>query len=98
MKQYEKMAYGENLGWCKPLSFLGGKVVIAVNEGSIVGAEIDGHDAPINAAGIRAIAELVNPDAVCNGSDDTRIILDADCRELGCASCPWRDDCEAMEE
>ena len=27
----------ENLGWCKPISFDGGSIIIAQNEGEIVG-------------------------------------------------------------
>lgn len=88
-----------NLGWCKPLSFLGGRVVVALNEGQVECVSIDGKDLPECPETTRAVAKLVNPeyDDYINRSD-TDIILDAAHKELPCCKCPWFYDCDAMED
>lgn len=89
---------GENLGWCKPLSFLDGKVILAVNEGEVVGLRIDGTDVKINAESVHRVAEMVNPCYdLYSGWDDMHIIAEAPHKELGCCDCPWFGICDAME-
>lgn len=89
----------ENLSWCKPLSYLGGRVIIAVANGEIAGIRIDGEDKPVTAANIKAVSEMVAEGyADYQGWDDTHIILDSDSRELPCRECPWFGVCDAMDE
>ena len=83
----------ENLGWCKPLSFNGGSIIIARNEGEIVGIRADGEDLGATPENIRTIALRIDPD--CDGDID---LVDAACRELPCRSCPWFDACCAMDD
>lgn len=91
----------ENLGWCNPLSWEDGKVVLAVNEGTIASIQIDGEDVPTTPENIKAVAQRINDmyDAY-SGWDDTHIILDceAEAEELPCRLCPWFDVCDAMDE
>lgn len=83
----------ENLGWCKPIAFDGGSIIIAQNEGEIVGIRADSEDLDATPENIRAIALRIDPD--CDGDLD---LADAVCRELPCRSCPWFDACSAMDE
>lgn len=88
-----------NLSWCKPLSFLGGRVILAVNEGRIVSAQVDGEDRDDLVDDLEALARLVNDEYDdYQGWDDRQIIFFADHEELGCRSCPWFGICEAMDE
>lgn len=91
----------ENLGWCKPLTWEDGKVVLAINEGTVVGIQIEGADISVNPANIKAVARRIN-DMYSNysGWDDTHIILDCadEAEELPCRLCPWFGDCNAMDE
>lgn len=50
----------ENLGWCRPLSFDGGNIVIARNEGEIVGVRVDGEDLDTTQENIHAIAHRLD--------------------------------------
>lgn len=99
MKKYEKMGTNENLGWCKP--YLGDGVAVAVMEGSAVAVRVDGRDyltAKTVPAALERLARRINPDfASYDAYDSLHVALDGDLRECGCGSCPWRDDCDAME-
>lgn len=92
---------GGNLGWCKPYWSKGGAVAIAVNEGEVVGAVIDGKDIPAkdldSADTVRRIARLVNPyyDDY-SGWDDMHIAVEV-MREGNCCDCPWFGICDAMD-
>lgn len=100
MNGYRKMMMdnGENLCWCKPLSYQDGKVILAVNEGEIVGLRIDGTDVKINADSVRRVAKMVNPDYdLYDGWDEMHIIQEAPHEELGCCNCPWFGICDAMD-
>lgn len=94
----------ENLGWCKPLSFLEGRVVVALNEGKIDCISVDGKTLPSYpkdalANSIRAAAKLANPEYdEYSGWSDTHILIDADHEELPCCKCPWFDVCDAMDD
>ena len=83
----------ENLSWCKPLSFDGGSVIIARNEGEIVGIRADGEDLDVTPESIRAIALRLDPES--DGDIDS---VDAARRELPCRSCPWFAACSAMDD
>lgn len=89
----------ENLGWCKPLSFLGGRVVIALNESQVVCASVDGKTLPECPETTRTVAKLVNPEySDYINCSDTDIILDAAHKELPCCKCPWFNVCDAMDD
>lgn len=83
----------ENLSWCKPISFDGGNIVIARNEGEIVGICADGEDLDATPENIRKIALRIDPD--CDGDID---MVNATGRELACRECPWFSACCAMDE
>lgn len=107
MKCYEKMTYGENLGWCKPYMSDDDRIAVALMEGEIITVQIDGRDIEwdedrkttwrYSAELLHRLARSINPDYDdYNGYDDTEIILDA-LHERGCSDCPWRDECDAMD-
>lgn len=89
----------ENLGWCKPLSFLGGRVVVVLNERQVTCASVDGKTLPECPETTRTVAKLVNPEyddyISCS---DTEVLLDAAHKELPCCKCPWFYDCDAMDD
>lgn len=91
----------ENFGWCKPLSWEGGKVIIAINEGTVSGIRVDGADVPTTPENIKSVAQRLND---CYGDyagwSDAHIILDCadDAEELPCRCCPWFRVCDAMDE
>ena len=108
MKNYEKMSYGENLGWCKPYISEDERYALAINEGKIISIQIDGRLVEMDEREpghfryskdlLHRLARSVNPDYdEYVGYADTYIILDA-LEERGCAECPWRDECVAMLE
>ena len=89
----------ENLGWCKPLSFLGGRVVVALNEGCAECVLVDGEQLSECPETTRLVAKLVNPDYDdYSDMDDIHIMLDAAHKELPCCKCPWFYDCDAMDD
>lgn len=110
MKVYEEMGYGDNLGICKPYSSADGRFEVSLYCDEIIKIRIDGKDVPYDEdrqytqgyskALVNTVARIINPDYVyyddLDDTDDTEIILDA-LVECGCADCPWRDDCDAME-
>ena len=84
MKLYEKMRPGENLSWCKPLVSDDEKTAIIQNEGEIISAMIDGK-----------LLDIPN-DEVAKEIEKYDIDID-DLHETGCANCPFRDECDAMD-
>lgn len=101
MNEYRKMMIndGGNLGWCKPISYRDGEVVLALNEGRIVGLQMDGVDIDGNSPkNLEAVARRVNPYYEdYSGWSLQHIILDADGEELPCCRCPWFGVCDAMD-
>lgn len=75
----------DNLCWCKPISFDGGSIVIARNDGEITGIFADGEDLDVTPENIRAIALRIDDPDHCD-------------RELACRECPWFTTCCAMDE
>ena len=62
MTYREKMEENlENLGWCKPLSYLGGRVVVAINERQVVGVQLDGEDVSVFPSILHEVAAMINP-------------------------------------
>ena len=91
----------ENLGWCKPLSWKNGRVVLAINDGTIAGIKVDGKSIEITPENIKAVAQRINSDySDYSGWDGTDIINDCvdDAKELPCRRCPWFGVCDAMDE
>lgn len=87
----------DNLTWCKPLEFKHGEVVIAINEGDIVGLQVQGETGDVTP--VEHIARLVNEDyELYQGYSPMEILLDADFSELPCRCCPWFLECEAMDD
>lgn len=97
------MQNNENLSWCKPLSFENGNVVVAFNEGTIAGIQIDGNDIEITPDAIKSVANRINYMGDDIGDDyirfiKNRIFFDPDHEELPCRLCPWFDACCVMDE
>ena len=92
----EMISNGGNLGWCMPYSTKDGDVWIAVAEGRICGARINGCDTDNPSAA--TIARRVNPDyALYSGWSELYIALDA-MDEHNCRDCPWFWACDAMDD
>ena len=89
----------DNLGWCRPESYLDGRVTLAINEGRVNGISIGGEELDTTPDNIRKVAQLVNAEySRYSGWSDTHIIQDAEHKELPCRLCPWFDVCQAMDE
>lgn len=89
----------ENLGWCRPESYLDGRVILAINEGTVAGISIDGQALSTTPENIRRVAKMVNADYDdYEGWDDVHIIQESAHEELPCRLCPWFGDCDAMDE
>lgn len=89
----------DNLSWCRPESYLNGRVILAINEGRVDGISIDGQDLDTTPDNIRKVAQMVNDECdLYEGQTDTQIIQDAEHKELPCRLCPWFEVCQAMDE
>lgn len=100
IKLYETMETGENLSWCRPYISRDGTCAMVINEGKIINIMINGKDF-VNPSReqLAALAARLNPDDAdpdADGEELIEILLD-DMREVGCADCPYCDECEAME-
>lgn len=97
-KLYEQMESGENLEWCRPISCKDGKIVVAVNNNAIVSIQIDGEDVDAMPENITRAARIASDNYAEESADYSDVeILSNNGAEIGCAACPWRDVCEAME-
>ncbi len=101
IKLYETMETGENLSWCRPYISCDGSCAMVINEGKIINIMINGKDF-VNPSReqLAALAARLNPDDAdpdADGEELIEILLD-DMREVGCADCPYRDECECMDE
>ena len=89
----------ENLEWCRPESYLDGRVILAINEGRVDGIMIDREKLAATPENIHQVADMVND---CRDlyeyQTDTHIIQDAEHKELPCRLCPWFETCAAMDE
>jgi len=91
---------GGNLSWCKPVRFTrgGATVIVAQNEGAIVGLDVNGQDVTLgNDNLIKSVADALelNVDKLSDLYDYSWEGLDID--ELSCRQCPWFKTCEAMD-
>lgn len=102
MKAYENMGINENLGWCAPYASGSFRVECSINEGSFASLRIDGEDVDITLDNLKRAAEIAISDSSLNYSADDFVgespesIIREACKQLGCCSCPWRDECDAM--
>jgi len=98
MRTYrDVMKPGENLTWCKPEEFTanGKKVVLAINEGNIVGVQLDGKDS--DNYDLSAVAHYLGVTDI-DSLSDLYYAEGVDSYTLGCSDCPWFDICDAMSE
>ena len=101
--EYMKLHESENLSWCKPYTDETGKYVLVMCDGKpssmhSPSQEVFCHNGTLTDDAMKQFAREVNPYYdLYNGWDDCHIALDA-MHEVGCASCPWRENCEAMRE
>lgn len=87
----------ENMGWCKP--YISDRVAFTVAGDKIEALRIDGEDVPATEDNLFRAAVIVNPDAGSyRGWSIAHILTDGDVTETSCASCPWFDICEAMDQ
>ena len=80
MKLYEKMNYGENLGWCIPY----------FSEDGTKGFTKNGDD-------IRVFGDIGVKSGDYSANEVEELIDKNDLREGGCSECPFRDECDAMD-
>ena len=57
---------GDNLSWCKPLSYADGRVVIVYNEGDITAVQIDGQDMGYHIHG--ADGDVIGRETLCSAA------------------------------
>lgn len=108
MKLYEKMRNGENLSWCRPYVSPDGLIWVIYKEGEVdvitevIKSPYYVHDFVLpNIAIIRGFARKYNAmfdDLFYNYNYTPKDILIGALDEKGCADCPFRDECEAMED
>ena len=100
MTYREKMMENrENLGWCKPLSYLDSRIIIATNERRVVGVQLDGKDVPAEPEKLRKIAAMINPGYDTDALEhDFETAVATYGQELPCCECPWFNICDAMDD
>lgn len=103
MKAYEKMGFGENLSWCRPYESEDERVYAVFCDGEIISLMIDGVEYHKDfARKVSLMPKIAEAARIVNEySDMYTDILDAfwdgAIREVGCADCPWRDECDCMD-
>lgn len=98
--QYFESHEDQNMEWCAPYRDKTGEYVFCINEGVVDAIHTPEGDFFTRDAKkkIEDFARQVNPDCdMYEGYSPMHIALDV-MREVGCASCPWRHDCDAMDE
>ena len=108
-REYFEQHEQENLSWCAPYATKDGDYKIVLYENDItalIGPDgitersslYPSRTAPSFSAAVADFARMVNPEydqyTMCT---DQEIILDV-MHEIGCAHCPLRDECAAMDE
>ena len=104
-REYFEEHENENIGWCKPYFDESEEYCIVMGGGSV--ASIDTPDERIIRGldpnrtldeAITKIAKAINPDYdLYSGWPDIIIALET-MHKGGCASCPFKDDCDVMGE
>ena len=104
-REYFEEHENENLSWCKPYLDKSEEYCIVMHDGEVNGVVTPQMEAIRGWSGtqdiedaVADIAKHINPDYDCySGWDDLHIALDA-MHEWGCASCPYKEECDAMGE
>lgn len=104
MKAYENMRINENLGWCAPYASDSSRVECSISDSGFAALRIDKEDVDVTPENLKRAAEIAISDCTrFNFSVDDfagespESIIRETCKQLGCCSCPWRDECEAMD-
>ena len=104
LEHFEKMPVIENMEWCKPFMDMETEDYILIqHDGEIISAKTpDGifhrYNGTLTADIMENIAKTVNSNYNSyHGYTDEQIALDA-MIETGCTNCPFRHECEAVNE
>lgn len=101
--EYMQNHADENFSWCKPYADESGEYKLVMHDGlleSVKSPTITAYryDGSLTDDVKEQFAREVNPDYdLYKGWDDEHIMLDA-MHPVGCASCAWFYECEAMGE
>ena len=93
----------ENLSWCKPYADESGEYTLILHDGMVDAITTPDriayrYNGTLTEELMESFARAVNPDYDdYSGWDDLHIALES-MHEVGCAHCPFKDDCEAMGE
>lgn len=87
-----------NIGYCVCCKSENGRVQYARNEGDICGMIVDGKtiEGEPTEEQLEAAAKIANPDYDPDYTAESN--LSEVCKERGCWYCPFKDDCDAMDE
>lgn len=103
-REYMDNHEDENLSWCRPYTDKSGDHSMVICDGEILcitAPDYEGwrYDGTLTDGMLERFAREVNPDYDLFGAGWTDMdkALNA-MHEVGCAHCPWRDECEAMGE
>ena len=103
MKYLEYMQEHENehFSWCTPYADKTGEYMLVMYDGELMSimsptCEADRYDGTLTDEALEQFARAINPDYDrYSGWSDLHIALEA-MSPVGCASCPWREVCDAM--
>ena len=93
----------ENFSWCKPYTDKTGEYMLVIHDGelsSIASPDIIAYryDGSLTDEIIKQFAMAINPNYdLYSEWTDLHIALDS-MHEIGCSHCPFKDECDAMEE
>jgi len=102
-REYMESHEDENFSWCKPFTNKDEDCFAIMYDGTIdhvITPEMEAqrYDGSLNDETLEVFARRVNPDYdLYGGWSDEHIALEV-MHEIGCTSCPFKDDCEAMGE
>ena len=102
-REYLEAHEDENFSWCKPYANKDEDCFAVMYDGAIERVvspdmEAQRYDGSLNGEAMEAFARRVNPSYdLRSGWSDEHIALEV-MHEIGCFNCPFKDDCEAMDE
>jgi len=107
LEHFEKTSSNENMSWCKPFTDRNEEYFLLMHDGEISEAKTPegifyrrsmGYGMKLTDEVLESIARIVNSeyDSYSHMTDEN-IALDA-MHELGCVNCPFRHECEAVNE
>ena len=103
LERFEKMLDVENMEWCAPFSDRNEDYFLIKHDGEIISAKTpDGifhrYNGTLTPEVMESIARAVNNRYYCyHGWTVEQIALDV-MEENGCVNCPFRHECEAVNE